>query len=113
MTEPICGLDNSWHSPVNTRNFAIDFDDTITADPEVIAALVHAGKKKGHRFYCVTARRSTEENEGIVNEVLDKYDIQMPIIFTNLGSKLQAVADRGIVIDIWMDDSPMTLVHGR
>jgi hypothetical protein len=113
MTEPMGGLVGSWYAPVCTMNFAIDFDDTITAAPKVIAAMVHAGKARGHKFYCVTARSETEDSVDFINSMLDEYDIQMPIIFTSLGSKLEAVADRGIVIDVWVGDDPRALVHGH
>ena len=94
------------------RTFALDFDDTYTADPELWAAFVKLGISRGHTFYCVTARRNTEENTDDINERFDEHGIQMPIIFSNLGSKMDEVERRGIKIDIWLDDDPPAIVRG-
>ncbi len=93
--------------------FSMDFDDTFTADPELMAEFVRLGKARGHKFYCVTARRATEENEDIINEFFDQHECQMPIIFSNLRSKVDEMVARGIKIDIWIDDAPYALVHGH
>jgi hypothetical protein len=61
----------------------------------------------------VTARRNTPENSEQQNADLDHWACQMPIVFSNLGSKLSAVERQGIKIDIWIDDDPASLVHGH
>lgn len=94
------------------KTYAVDFDDTFTADPEFTAACIKLGLARGHKFYCVTARRSTAENEDIINDAFEEHGVQLPIIFSNLGSKLDEVERRGIKIDIWWDDSPTAIVHG-
>jgi hypothetical protein len=94
------------------RTFALDFDDTFTADPELWAVFVTLGISRRHTFYCVTARRDTEENTDLINDLFEDHGIQMPIIFSNLGSKLEEVERRGIKIDIWIDDAPYAIVHG-
>ena len=99
--------------PVPPKTYGIDFDDTFTADPVLKSLFIQAGKLRGHRFYCVTARRATEENEDLLNEWFDKYNCQMPIIFSNLRSKVDEMVARGIKIDVWVDDSPYMLVHGH
>ncbi len=93
-------------------NIAIDFDDTLTADGDLWRVFVKKANKNGHRVYCVTSRRDTEENTQIVNDWLDAHDCQMPIIFTSLRSKLDVVRERGIRIDIWIDDRPETIIRG-
>ena len=95
------------------KNFAIDFDDTLTAAPALISKFIREGKDLGYSFWLVTARRDSEENTVFLNEYMDKYECQMPIIFCNLKSKVDTVNDRGIRIDIWMDDAPYALVHGH
>lgn len=94
------------------KTFSLDFDDTFTADPELWAAFVKLGLSRGHTFYCVTARRSTVENEDAINDLFEEHGIQMPIIFSNLGSKMDEVERRGIKIDIWLDDAPYAIVQG-
>lgn len=85
---------------MKTLTFSLDFDDTFTADPELWAVFVKVATFRGHRFYCVTARRDTEENTEDINRLFEEHGIQMPIIFSNLNSKLDEVCRRGIKIDM-------------
>ena len=98
---------------MNKLKIALDFDDTLTADLKLWSTFVENAKGAGHQVYLVTARRETEENCELINSILDHWGCQMPIIFTNLGSKILATQRRGIQIDIWIDDDPKSLVHGR
>lgn len=93
--------------------FAIDFDDTLTADPRLWAIFLNAARASGHNVWLVTARRETEENVKIVNDWLDQWGHNLPVMFTSLGSKLAAVERRGIKIDIWIDDDRRSLVNGH
>lgn len=93
-------------------NIAIDFDDTLTASPDLWVCFVNKCTELGHRVYCVTSRRDTEENCEVVNEWLDTYGIQMHVIFTSLRSKLDVMRERDIKIDIWIDDRPETIIRG-
>lgn len=93
--------------------FALDFDDTFTACPELWSDFVQKSKELGHSWYMVTARRNTEENVETINALLDDWGCQMPIVFSNLGSKLDVMRDRGLKVDIWIDDSPHAIVHGH
>lgn len=92
---------------------AIDFDNTFTAVPEIWQKFIHQVKKAKHRIIMVTARRNTQENCEIINDMLDLWDCQMPIVFTELGPKIKACEDRGIKVDIWIDDDPCSLVNGH
>lgn len=91
----------------------LDFDETFTADPKLWTAFVQSARAHSHRVIMVTARRETMDNVQIVNDFLDLWKCQMEIVFTNLGSKLEAVKHRGMRIDIWIDDNPTALVHGH
>ena len=93
--------------------FALDFDDTLTADPRLWAIFLTAAKASGHRVWLVTARRDTEENRQDIGAWLDHWGHNLPVLFTNLGSKLDAVKRQGLEIDIWIDDDPASLVHGH
>lgn len=92
---------------------AIDFDDTFTASPGLFAEFIRLAKASGHQTYIISARYSTEENTDYINELLDEEDCQCPIVCTNRGSKLEAMEQRGIKVDIWIDDDPRKLVHGH
>jgi acid phosphatase class B len=98
---------------VEGKTFALDFDDTFTADPGLWSRFIEIAQKRGHRFYCVTARRETEENVDHINAEFDHWQCQMPIIFSNLRSKTEHLDKLGIKIDIWIDDAPYALVHGH
>lgn len=91
--------------------FALDFDDTFTACPDLWRAFVRQAEAAGHRVFLVTARRDTDENRAIISEALG--DCVLPKVFAALGSKLDAVEKRGIKVDIWIDDDPERLVHGH
>lgn len=93
-------------------NIALDYDDTFTADPDLWADFVNSAKGRGHKIYCVTARRNTPENIAEITGQFIEYMIDIPIIFANLKSKLKTVEDRNIHIDIWIDDAPFSLVNG-
>lgn len=86
---------------------AIDFDGTYSADPTLWDAFITHAKSRGHKVICVTARRETEENvaECDVPGVLT--------YFTSLSPKDWYMRERGIVVDIWVDDDPKVIVHGH
>jgi hypothetical protein len=98
---------------MNDLTIAIDYDNTFTADPAMFANFVEQAKSFGYAVYCVTARRNTEENVDEINAAFSHWCCQMPIIFTELASKTEAMKKRGIEVDIWIDDDPHTLVHGH
>lgn len=94
-------------------NIALDFDMTLTELPTAFKQFIETVEADGHKVWLVTARRDTEENREIVREFMKDYGIRIPAIFTGLASKTHHMKERGIKIDIWIDDSPETLVHGH
>lgn len=92
------------------KHIAIDWDETFTADPELWQAFIKLAEERGHRVYCVTCRRDTEENREIVRvESLPAYRHY----FTGLSPKRWFMEQRGIQIDIWVDDHPESVKEGR
>lgn len=91
----------------NKMKIAIDFDNTYTLDPEFWDRFIANAKASGHKVWCVTARRNTEENREtvVVPGVLT--------VFSELGSKIDCMERRGIKIDVWIDDDPLTCARGR
>ena len=92
---------------------AIDFDETFTADEILWADFIVNAISRGHRVYCVTARRDDEDNMEEITEVLERYEIDIPIVFCNMGSKMWTMEQRGVKVNIWIDDAPHALVHGH
>jgi hypothetical protein len=94
-------------------NFAIDFDRTLTLDGEMFRQWIEVGRELGHNFFCVTARRDTPDNRDVIEAWLLEHNIEINVYYTSLGSKIDYMAKRGIRIDVWMDDDPVSLVKGH
>lgn len=93
---------------------AIDFDDTFTADPDLFSRMIRIAVNRGHRVICVTSRRDSEENSNDIMNLFEKYQIlKTQIIFCNMGSKLWTMEQLKFKVDIWIDDAPHSIVHGR
>lgn len=93
--------------------FALDFDHTFTACPEIWARFVNDAEANGHRVFIVTARPDDDENREQVRSALKAVGLILPQIYTAWCSKLHVMKERGIKVDIWIDDSPLTLVNGH
>jgi hypothetical protein len=94
-------------------NIAIDFDNTLTADAILWMDFLRSARNLDHNCYCVTARSDTEENRSEIEEWMYDNDITLPVFYTSLRSKTEYMKDRGIKVDIWIDDDPKTLVNGH
>lgn len=94
------------------KTIAIDFDDTITADPLMWRSVIGRMRDRGHKVICVTGRRFNAENKQAIDEYLAECDIELTVFYTNLGSKIRYMESTGLKVDIWIDDNPQALVHG-
>lgn len=86
---------------------AIDFDDTYTADPVLWDRFIANAKARGHKVIIVTCRCKTDENREVV-----KVD-GCVVLFTNLGSKQKFMTEAGCKVDVWIDDDPGCILHGK
>ena len=93
--------------------FAIDFDGTFTACPELWKSFIANVISLGHRVIIVTARQSTPENRSDVGDFLDQNDFKLRVFYTSHSSKIWFMQRQGIKVDIWIDDDPTTLVNGH
>lgn len=77
---------------------ALDFDNTITADPDLWIAFVAAAKARGHTVKIVTYRYPEQTMGGILNiaEIMD-----VEVVFTSYTQK-RTKWDA----DVWIDDMP-------
>lgn len=87
--------------------FAIDFDNTISRDPEGFLAIMHLLEMRGHVCYVVTARPSDLYPEDL-NFLKDK---GYRVFFTELKAKRKFMEAQGIHIDVWIDDSPGAILN--
>lgn len=94
------------------QTFAIDYDETFTASPELWATFIREARNLRHKVYCVTCRVETEDSVDEMNEAFSRLGCQMPIIFTSHAPKKYAMDQRGIKIDVWIDDDPKTIIFG-
>ncbi len=73
----------------------IDYDGTITADPEMWYALIATAKKRGHTVIVVTGR----EDRPPVPEGIE-------VIHARGVFKRTAARRAGYRVDVWIDDEP-------
>ena len=92
---------------------AIDFDDTLTADPVMFRTLIAVVKSFGHHVCCVTARCDIAENREWVSDWMREHDISLYAHFTSLESKVDYMQRIGVTVDIWIDDDPRKCALGH
>ena len=90
-------------------NIALDYDDTYTAAPRLWQILIDGAEFLGHTVYVVTCRHDTPEN---------REDVQVPCVkphrhfFTGHAAKRWFMEQKGIKIDVWIEDRPETILRG-
>ena len=94
-------------------NISVDFDDTYTRDPTMWDLFIELAKHSGHTVYCVTMR----QNKGIDRtEVIDSIGRRIGennCIFTDGLAKSKFCFDKGICIDVWIDDMPSAVNNNK
>ena len=83
--------------------FAIDFDNTFTADPSLFRSFVALLRAAGHDAIMVTGR-SDEGQWG--QEVRDAVGDLLPVVFAGRQWKRDAAVAAGYKVSIWVDDMP-------
>ncbi len=92
-------------------NIAIDFDKTYDIDPRSWNQFIALFRLKGHKVYIVTARFSNEIDNYIINSLLSgRTD---GIYYTDKKAKADYMRNKGIIIDIWIDDSPKYILEDK
>ena len=96
----------------------IDFDGTITAAPAFWHQVLEMAIAAGHRPVVVSCRSANYENGMVITRWLGSLapkvqTKEMRVIFTNHESKIEAVKQAGLSIDVWIDDSPEAILHGE
>ena len=102
-----------WGVPLVSENpkiFALDFDDSYTADRDLWRHFISNALTRGHTVLCVTARYDTPENR---EDLADMYRMKIPVYYTGHAAKIWYMKEIwGISPDIWIDDQPRVVVHG-
>ena len=83
---------------------AIDYDDTYTRDYPFWQAFIKSSQKRGHTVYCVTWRYDREPVDPELTELVQ-------VFYTNRKAKRPFMEDKGIAINIWIDDNPESILR--
>jgi hypothetical protein len=97
----------SWNEGPRPFTLGLDYDDTYSLDPAFWNHVVAFAKLCGHKVVCVTCRPETQENYDACN---------IPGVltyFTGMAPKDWYMREKGIEVDVWVDDSPDCVLHGR
>ena len=86
-------------------NVGLDYDGTVTADPEAFKAIVAIFRASGHKVYIVTMRYESE-CVGIREEWTHLVD---GIIPTGREAKRAVTWAQGVNIHVWIDDNPQAV----
>jgi hypothetical protein len=84
-------------------NIALDYDQTYTRDPKTWNEVIDTFQAGGHNVYVVTMRNSEGESKPVKEALANRVE---GIFFTNRKAKQTFMFDRGISIDVWIDDTP-------
>lgn len=78
---------------------SLDYDNTYTLDPAFWDLFCIAAIGAGHEVVCVTMRHPDEP-------------IEMPceVIYTSRRAKVPFMEERGVKVDVWIDDAPHWLL---
>ena len=85
---------------------AIDYDDTFTTNKTVWTSVISLLRANNFDVICVSARTDSEYNRGVMSEFLPK----IPLFLTQNSPKREFMLKRGFSVDIWVDDSPESIV---
>lgn len=91
-------------------NIAIDFDNTWNIAPVTWIRVYDLMSQMNHKFYLVTSRFDTPCNLQEINELVPS---EIEVVFCSNRPKMQVVMERGLHIDVWIDDAPTTITEGR
>lgn len=83
-------------------NIGLDFDNTYTRDPACWNDIIDRFIQSEHNVYVVTMRTPEEGRE--VRELLQNR--VQGIFFTSRKAKQPYMFERGISVDVWVDDCP-------
>ena len=88
-------------------NIGLDFDGTVTEDPDLWMQFVKMMRAGGHSVYIVTMRYPSEINSD--PEIMKFTGVVNDIIGTSRQAKQPHCEKLGITINIWIDDNPRAM----
>lgn len=99
---------------MDKMTIAIDYDGTYTRDPQMWNKIIRLFKEKGHRVVCATMRypetvqfhNGHTEAADVLNNLAHLVD---EVYFTSRQAKAPFLKEKGVHVDIWVDDNPRWL----
>ena len=91
---------------------SIDFDQTFSADPKMWGEFARQATLAGNIVVMITRRQDTPDNQKEIADTLGVYAAAFSHVML-IGSdtlKAHAAAAAGISVDVWVDDSPQTVM---
>lgn len=87
---------------------SLDFDGTFTAAPGLWRSFIRDAVERGNKVVCITRREDTDENRDALRAAFgDVGDALAAVVLCGSATqKRDAAAAAGLVVDIWIDDSP-------
>lgn len=87
--------------------FSFDFDCTISEDPELFLSMMGMLELMGHTVVICTCRMPDTYPEDLA--FLEKKGYK--IYYTSHKAKKKYLADQGVIVDIWVDDTPESILQ--
>jgi len=91
---------------------AIDYDHTYTNDPQLWDEFSRNALSRNHTVYCVSSRdeRTMDDAKNTIGKVIGPANC----FGTNLHPKREfMIKNHNIYIDVWVDDTPDTIVESH
>ena len=86
---------------------SLDYDGTFNVDKEMWLEFIRSAQNKGHKVILCTARYPTQDNTDVCSDLSGIVDIY----FTGKQPKKAYLKDKNIRVDIWIDNSPQSIVN--
>lgn len=84
---------------------ALDFDATYTLDPDFWDEFIGNAEAVGHKVILATYRHEVHDAHPLIDA------LTIPVYFTDGQAKKPFLEKLGIVVDVWIDDRPMTIIE--
>lgn len=88
------------------KTICVDFDDVITDNQSAWISFISAFKSVGYRVIVCTYRNPNTSPE----DLNFLKELNIPVFFTNYVAKKEYLKNNGITVDIWIDDTPETIL---
>lgn len=98
--------------PVQRRPvlFGLDFERTVTADPNLWKCFIVGAVRVGHKVLLITTSRNSQKLQREIDGALGNVKQQLiAILYTGGNPKRQFALLYGHRVDVWIDDIPETI----